>query len=324
MGTTNQPRTAALLLTLFGVNGLLVLAEYGVLYGYHLSITTVRVPPPDWIGIVRYGVFAGQLFTLSLLGALAQERRWAMWLSLLPFFALLTLAIMPDADRNWLRMLWYILDRFDRHVPYMCAQLSVLFFEHSIVPLCMLMAGILLLSVLCWPLKVYLGWGLAGRGSATADGGRVSTWQLMLWLGLWSVLFFIYTVVREFYGTEWLITAWLALSLVLVVGFPVALWCSGDRIRWYSWLAIPAYVLTLSYAESELSFLVASLNRGQTGIPISYVLCINASLAAVAAENLMVVRAFGIRLVMPLWLPTDIFNKPTSESPATETATIRR
>ena len=323
-------RTTLLLLVLFVANFLLILAQYAVLYGYHRSITNVRLAPPDWIGVVRYGTFAGQLFALSLVGALAYERRWIMWLSVLPFALLLNFAVMPDADRNWLRMLWYILDEFDRHAPYMSRQLLVLFYANLMAPLFMLLGGILVFSVLCWPVKVFFGWRLVRGTESPLVAGRVSTWQLMLWIGLWSALFFIYTQVRDFFGTDWLAAAGTAIPALVVCGFPVAWWCSGPRIRWYAWLAIPAYVLALSYGESELSHLISSVTpRGGGGIPLVYPLFLNATVAVVAAANLLIMRAFGVRLHMPLRRP----RKAAVESPsldkgsavsATGSAAVRR
>jgi hypothetical protein len=143
----------------------------------------------------------------------------------------------------------------------------------------------------------------------------------MLWVGLWGALFFIFTQVREFYGTDWLAAAVIWIPALVVCGFPVAWWWSGLGIRWYGWLAVFAWVLILSYGESELSFFISSLNPGQTGFPISYVLCFNATLAAVVTGNLMIMRAFGFRLIMPLWRP---ITKPTLESPAIETVAIGR
>ena len=69
------PKTVLLLLVLFATNALLVLATYPFLFAYYPS-------PPGWIYVVRAGIFAGQLFTLSLVGALAQTRRWLMWLTI--------------------------------------------------------------------------------------------------------------------------------------------------------------------------------------------------------------------------------------------------
>jgi hypothetical protein len=297
-------RTALLLVVLFGANFLVILAQYAVLFVHHRSITTVRVPPPDWIGVVRYGTYAGQLFTLSLVGGMATGHRWIMWLCVLPFALLLNLLVMPEADRRWSGMLWYILEHFDRHTAYMSEQLLVLFYVNLMAPLFMLIGGILVLSVLCWPMKVFLGWRLVGGTENPPVVGRVSTWQMMLWIGLWSALFFISTQARDYYGTQWPSAAGFAVPVVLLVGFPVAVACSGQRIRWFVWLAILAYVLVLSYAESELSYLVASISPpGSAGIPLVYPLFLNGTIAAVVAANLLILRACGLRLHMPFRTP---------------------
>jgi hypothetical protein len=290
-------RTALLLLLLFIANALLALSTYPLLFDYHRS----RTAPPDWIGVLRMGAFAGQLFTVSLVGAMAEKRRWAMWLSVLPFAWILTLGILPDVDHNWIRLLVFLIDQF-QNVPLVTVQLLVLFFAHLMAPLCMILAGILLLSVICWPVKVFCGWRLIDRDySDPCANRRVSTWQLMLWIGLWGALFCIYTQVREYFGTNWVVAALISVPAVLIVGIPVAMLCAGPRIRWYTWLAIPVYVLGLSYAESELTYLVASVSApGSAGIPLVYPLFFNGTVAVVVGGNLLIMREFGLRLHTPL------------------------
>jgi len=285
------PKTVLLLLVLFATNALLVLATYPFLFAYYPS-------PPGWIYVVRAGIFAGQLFTLSLVGALAQTRRWLMWLLLLPFALILTLGFLPEADPNfWL--LGQLPDEFN-DLPSICGRLLLLVLANFHAPMCMMLAGILLMSVIFWPAKVFFGWQLIGRGRGEFKAKRVSTLQLLLWIGLWSALFFIYTQVRMFYGTEWVVWASIAVPIVLIGALPVAICCACTQSRWYFYLAVPVYVLALSYGESELSYFIASLTpRGGTGITIVYPLCLNSTIASVVAGNLMIMRAFGLRLHTP-------------------------
>jgi hypothetical protein len=164
----------------------------------------------------------------------------------------------------------------------------------------MMLAGILLLSVICWPVKVLFGWRINGGECAEPRPHRVSTSQLILWVGLWSTLFFTYTQARQIYGTNWLAAAWITVPAVLIVGFPVAILCAAPQIRWYSWLAVVAYVPLLSYSECEMHHLTARLTpRGGAGIPLLYALCFNAAIATVVAANLIIMRAFGLRLHIP-------------------------
>lgn len=232
------PKAAMAVVVLFLVNSLLVLAEYSVLYFYFRSLGSLRFAFPEWVTVVRFGVLAGQLLVLSLVGALAQKRRWAMWLAVLPFIPLLTLGMLPDADRTWLHYLFFLPEE-SADVPFILGQLWILFYSNLVAPVYLSLGGVLLLSVICWPLKVLLGWGIVGPSGLENQSRRVSTWQLMLWLGLWSVLFFILTLVRDAFGTGWFVAALIAVPVVLLAGLPVALGCSGS-LRWYVWLAMPA------------------------------------------------------------------------------------
>lgn len=296
------PRAAYTAAALFLVNALLIFAIYSILFYYFRLLGSLRFAFPEWVLVVLFAVFAGQLLVLSLVGALDDKRRWAMWLSVLPFIPLLTLGILPYADRNWLRYLFYGWGE-SADVPYTLGQLWILFYANLVAPVYMALGGVLLLSVICWPLKVFLGWGIVGQSGPEKARRRVSTLELILWLGLWSVLFFIVTLVRDAFGTGWFVAALIAVPVVLLAGLPVALACSGS-LRWYVWLALPAYVLALSYGEAELSHLIAGLTpQGGAGMPLVYPLCFNATLASVVSVNLLVMRAFGLRLHAPLRYP---------------------
>jgi DMSO/TMAO reductase YedYZ heme-binding membrane subunit len=224
---------------------------------------------------------------LCLVGALVEKARWGMWLAVMPFALLLSVAFLALQIGPGVYFFARLRD--------LGGALEMIVLLSGVVPLTLCYGGVLLLSILLWPLKVFSGWRAGWSDEVEGFAGKAPISHLMMWVGLWGALFLLATTLAEGFGAVILIAGFVALVLVFITGFPVTILLSGDR-----WTPLRRTAL-VSFIESELVYWVAQ-PPGLTSITrvLPLVLAFNASLAGMIALNCHLMSRQGLRLHMPL------------------------
>lgn len=292
-----ENRVFRLLATLLLANGVIVVGELILSVGLAALLFSGTAPPGHWTfllaGAVHSGVFAGQLLMLCLVGALVEKTRWSMWLAVMPFALLLSVAFLAFQIGPGVYFFARMRD------PGGALEMIVLL--AAVVPLTICYGGVLLASVLLWPLKVFSGWRAAWLDEPDGSVGQAPISHLMIWVGLWGSLFLLATTLAEGFGTVAVIAGVVGLAVILVAGFPVTLLLSGGRWTRLQGTAVVVFILLLSFVESELVYWIAQ-PPGLTSIArvLPIVLAFNASLAGAIALNCLLMSRRGLRLRMPL------------------------
>lgn len=292
-----RSRLFRLLETLLLVNGAIVAGELILSLGLAALLFSGAAPPGHWIfllaGAVTSGIFAGQLVMLYLAGALVEKARWGMWLAVMPFALLLSVAFLAFQIGPGVYFFARMRDPG--------GALEMMFLLAAVVPMTLCYGGVLLASVVLWPLKVFSGWRAAWLDEPAASAGKAPISHLMMWVGLWGALFLLATTLAEGFGAIAVISGGIGLVLVLLAGFPVALLLSGDRSTSLQSSAVVAFIILLLFVESALIYWIArppGLTSMTRVLPIVFVF--NASLAGVVALNSILLRRRGLRLHTPL------------------------
>ncbi|HUE69538.1 MAG TPA: hypothetical protein VMP01_01510 [Pirellulaceae bacterium] len=294
-----ENRVFRLLVTLFLANAVVVVGELLLVFGLLALSMSRRGPPALWMELipttVTFGSFAGQLLMLSLVGALVEKARWSAWLAILPFAMVLAVGFVAfqvgPALFNVART----------HNVDELRVLSVMIVVGSSLPIILCYGGVLLASVLLWPLKVLAGWRAAWHDDPIVSIRSAPISHLMLWIGLWAALFLLATSLAERFGEDGIFVALVGSALILFTGLPVAILLSGQEWTWLRWSVTVAYILLLSWGESELIYwLLKPAGFTTVSRVLMVVLGFNAPLAAVIAMNCLMLRGVGLRLNMPL------------------------
>ncbi|HUE69537.1 MAG TPA: hypothetical protein VMP01_01505 [Pirellulaceae bacterium] len=292
-----ENRAFRLLVTLLLANGVIVFVQLVLSVGLAALLFLGTVPPGHWTfllaGAVHSGVFAGQLLMLCLVGALVEKARWSMWLAVMPFALLLSVAFLAFQMGPGVYFFARMRD--------LGGALEMIVLLAAVVPLTICYGGVLLLSILLWPLKVFSGWRAAWLDEPGDPVGKAPISHLMIWVGLWGALFLLATTLSEGFGSVAAIAGSLGLVLILVTGLPVALLLSSGRGTLWQCTAAASFILLLSFVESELVYWIAQ-PPGLTSLTrvLPIVLAFNASLAGTIALNCHLMRRRGLRLHMPL------------------------
>jgi hypothetical protein len=210
-----------------------------------------------------------------------------MWLAVMPFALLLSIAFLAFQIGPGIEYFARLRD--------MGGALEMIFLFAAVVPTALCYGGVLLLSILLWPLKVFSGWRAGWSDDVDRSVRKVPISHLMMWVGLWGALFLLTTTLAEGFGAGTLAAGFLGLLLILVSGFPVAHLLSGDRWTVLQLAVVAAFILLLSFVESGLIYGFALISRA-----LVIVLAFNASLAGVIALNCVLMSRRGLRLHMPL------------------------
>ena len=292
-----ENRVFRLLATLLLANGVIVVGELLLSGALAALLFSGTAPPWHWTFLlaaaVTSGIFAGQLLMLCLVGALVEKRRWSMWLAVMPFAMLLSLAFLAF--------------QMGPGIPFFIGfrntggALEMIFLFTTVVPSTLCYGGVLLASVLLWPLKVFSGWRAAWLDEPDGSIRKAPISHLMIWVGLWGALFLLATTLSEDFGTGAVIAGGIGLAIILVCGFPVTLLLSGGRSTLPRGIAVLVFILLLSFVESELVYWVAQ-PPGLTSLTRVFpiVLAFNGSLAGTIALNCLLMSRRGLSLHMPL------------------------
>lgn len=303
-----------LLATLLLANGVIVVSELllsGALAALLFSGTT---PPWHWTfllsGAVTSGIFAGQLLMLCLVGALVEKTRWRMWLAVMPFAMLLSVAFLAFQMGPGIMLIASFRD--------LGGALEMIILFAAVVPSTLCYGGVLLASLLLWPLKLFSGWRAAWLDEPGNSIRKAPISHLMIWVGLWGAFFLLATTLSEGFGAVAVIAGIIGLAVILVGGFPVALLLSGGRWTPPRAIAVLVFLLLFSLVESELAFWIAQ-PPGLTSITrvLPIVLGFNGSLAGTIGLNFHLMSRRGLTLHMPL--PWRIAKGPSPSSLAKTT-----
>jgi hypothetical protein len=293
-------RVFRLLATLLLANGVIVVGELLLSAALVALLFSGTASPWHWTFLlaaaVTSGIFAGQLLMLCLVGALVEKRRWSMWLAVMPFAMLLSVAFLAFQMGSGIMLFASFRDSG--------GALEMIILFAAVVPSTLCYGGVLLASVLLWPLKVFAGWRAVWLDEPDGSIRTAPISHLMIWVGLWGALFLLATTLSEGFGTVAVIAGVMGLAIILVGGFPVTLLLSGGR-----WTpprhAVLVFIMLLSLVESELVYWIAQ-PPGLTSITrvLPIVLAFNGSLAGTIAYNCLLMSRRGLRLHMPLpWRP---------------------
>jgi hypothetical protein len=292
-----ENRVFRLLVTLLLANGVIVIAELMLSVGLAALVFSGAAQPGHWTfrlaAAVTSGIFAGQLLMLCLVGGLVENARWRMWLAVMPFAILLSVALLAFQIGPGVLL-------FARFDPGGALEMIILF--AAVVPTALCYGGVLLASVLLWPLKVFSGWRAAWLDEPDGSVGKAPISHLMIWVGLWGALFLLATTLSEGFGTVAVIAGVIGLAVILVGGFPATLILGGGQWTPPRGIAVLVFILLLSFVESELVYWIVQ-PPGLTSITrvLPIVLAFNGSLAGSIALNSHLMSRRGLRLHMPLW-----------------------
>jgi hypothetical protein len=292
----HENRMFHLLATLLVANGLIVLAELILSVGLAALVLSAAARPGQWayllVAAITYGLFAGQLLTLCLVGSLVEKARWSMWLAVMPFALLLSVACLAFQIGPGIE--FFVFGDIG-------GALAMIILFAAVVPTALCYGGVLLASVLLWPLKVFSGWRAAWQDEPDRSIGKAPISHLMVWVGLWGAFFLLATTFSEGFGTAAVTAGTIGLAVILVGGLPVTLLLSGSRWTKPRGIAVLVFVLLLSFVESELVYWIVR-PPGLTSIArvLPFVLAFNGSLAGTIALNFFLLRHRGLRIHMPL------------------------
>ena len=287
------------------VNLLIVLVEHFVILLPYRGVGRLVIPPAEWKFCVIAGVFAGQMMAMSVVGALVERRRWQMWLVATPMGALLS--------AGWFLMeSWNYLIRFHPSRAGFL-KLFAMYLEGLYLPTAFFLGGILVLSLLLWPFKVYCGWRITDGSAPFTPVRHISISTLMLWVALWAALFFLLTQLASQFGPAPVVPAVIGVVALLLGAMPSLY--AANRRKWVfiSLLISISATALISYAESESLFVISKVfGNGGSAIPLPPILTFNFSLALSVAINCLLLRIFGLRLHIPLWISRGKRTTPSS------------
>jgi len=292
-----ENRMFRLLATLLVANGVIVVAELILSVGLAALVFSGTARPGHWAFLlaaaITSGLFAGQLLMLCLVGGLVENARWRMWVAVMPFALLLSVAFLAFQVGPGIE--------FFAHFRDIGGALEMIILFAAVVPTALCYGGVLLASVVLWPLKVFCGWRAAWQDEPDRSIGKVPISHLMMWVGLWGAFFLLATTLSEGFGTVAVIAGVIGFAIILVGGFPVTLLLSGGRWTPPRGIAILVFILLLSFVESELVYWIVQ-PPGLSSIAriLPMVLAFNGSLAGTIALNCLLLRHRGLRLHMPL------------------------
>lgn len=164
-------------------------------------------------------------------------------------------------------------------------------------------AAVLVLHILLWPVRNMLGWRIHWAGEPLPPiKPQFTLWHLFVWTALIGTLLSLGRTLVEFDSWKGITTFLLLWGIAaLLAGFP-AIVVASRRKRLLLWLAAGiAWLVSLSLAESELTFMLMKTSGAGTGLPLWLMMLCNGIVAAAVLLHVLMLRWMG--MVFDLRLP---------------------
>lgn len=267
----------------------------------------------DWRFLGVLAITFSQLLMLAVVSALWDFKRSIRWLLILAILlaesVLLSLLLVITGPNFHISQLGTIFSPQGRAAPLMTVVLT----------LTIGVASVLFLHVLLWPVRNMLGWRVRWMGETILTvKPQFTLWHLLVWTALIAVLLSLGRTLAEFDSWAGMTTFLLLWGIAaLLAGFP-ALLVATRRRRFLLWLAsVAAWIVLLSLAESELTFLLTKASGTGSWLPTWLMMLCNGIVAIAVLLHVLLLRWLGIAFDLRLpFVKTDIEQRRDSDNTA--------
>ena len=237
-----------------------------------------------------------QLLMLAVITALWDFKRSVRWLVILAILVAESTLLAPLAELTrpglYMERFWMIFSLQGRAGPALTFALI----------LTIGVATVLSLHVLLWPLHNMLGWRVHWSGEPAAPSKpQFTLWQLLVWTALIAVLLALGRTLAEFESWAGITTFVLLWGLAaLLTGFPTLVAATRSK-RFFYWLVgLTTWLVFLSWAESELTFVLTKISGNGSWLPLWFMLICNWISAIAILLHVLLLRWLGMRFNMRL------------------------
>ena len=243
----------------------------------------------DWRILGALAVTFSQLLMLAVITALWEFKRSIRWLLIIVILLAEAVLLPPLLD----------LTRPNFQISQWGFIFSLQFLTTWALVLGLILtvgvASVLLLHVLLWPARNMLGWRVHWGGETIPPvKPQFTLWHLLVWTALIGALLSLGRTLAAFESWKGMTTFLLLWGVAaLLAGFP-AIVVATRRRRMLLWLAAGiAGVSLLSFAESELTFLLTKSSGTGTWLPLWLMVLCNGIVAIAVLLHVLLLRWRG-------------------------------
>jgi hypothetical protein len=270
----------------------------------------------DWHSLGVVAVTFSQLLMLAVVTALWDFQRSIRWFLILAILLAQTVLLSP----------LMVITTPGFHI----SQLETIFAPQVLVGLAAILgviltigvASVLFLHVLLWPVRNMLGWRVHWVGETIPPvKPQFTLWHLFVWTALIGALLSLGRTLAEFNSWAGMTTFLLLWAFAaLLAGFPAFIVATRRR-GMLLWLAASiVWLVTLSFAESELTFILTRTSGARSWLPLWLLLICNGIVAIAVVLHVLLLRWLG--MVFDLRLPFSRTDKTLVAYPVTGTVSL--